>query len=203
MAVTNSSADAPETPAARADLACPCDAGATVLIEAGFSCLDFRRTLGRFATGVTVVTALAEDRRPIGLTISSFNSVSLTPPLILWSLSTESPNFAAFRQASHFAVNVLAADQQALSDRFASRSNNRFADLVVRPGLAGVPLIDGCCAWFECSAEAHYPGGDHVIFVGRVERFAAGENASPLLFHNCHYRRIESAGDPAGNAAGY
>jgi len=203
MALTPSSADAPETSVARADLPCPCDAGTATATDAGFSCIDFRRTLGRFATGVTVVTALTDDGRPIGLTISSFNSVSLSPPLILWSLSLESPNFAAFRKASHFAVNVLAADQQALSDRFASRSNDRFADLAVRPGLAGVPLIAGCCAWFECSAEAHYPGGDHLIFVGRVERFSPGDNALPLVFHNGRYRRLESVGDPAGDAAAY
>lgn len=203
MALTTPSADAPETLAASASLPCPCDAEAAAVTSAEFSCIDFRRTLGSFATGVTVVTALNDEGRPIGLTISSFNSVSLTPPLILWSLALESPNFAAFRAASHFAVNVLAADQRAISDRFAARANDRFAGLAVRPGLAGVPLIDGCCAWFECAAEAHYPGGDHLIFVGRVERFSPGETSVPLIFHNGRYRRLESIEDPAGDAAGY
>ena len=189
MAVTNSSADAPETPAARADLACPCDAGATAPIDAGFSCLDFRRTLGRFATGVTVITARGRDGEPLGMTISSFNSVSLDPPLILWSLSLQSPNLEAFRNASHYAVNVLASGQQALSDRFASRRSDRFADLPRHVGQAGVPLLDACCAWFECSHEAHYAGGDHLIFVGRVEHFAQGE-AAPLIFHNGCYARL-------------
>ena len=184
MTDTNASTNRSEKPVCG-----ECNSG-SVLTTRGLCCKEFRETLGRSPTGVTIVTALSPDGTPIGVTISSFNSVSLTPPLILWSLSTESPNFAAFRQASHFAVNVLAADQQALSDRFASRSNDRFADLAVRPGLGGAPLIDACCAWFECSAEAHYPGGDHVIFIGRVERFAPGEAQSPLVFHRGGYRQL-------------
>jgi len=151
---------------------------------------EFRDTLGRFATGVTVVTALADDGRPIGVTISSFNSVSLDPPLVLWSLSLNSPNLEAFRNAAHYSVNILAADQQELSNRFASRRNDRFTDIPTRPGLSGIPLIESCCAWFECSNEAHYPGGDHLIFVGRVERFAKGEAEAPLIFHNARYRLL-------------
>jgi flavin reductase (DIM6/NTAB) family NADH-FMN oxidoreductase RutF len=96
----------------------------------------------------------------------------------------------SFRNASHYSVNVLAAGQQNLSDRFASRSNEHFADLPQRTGLGGAPLIEGCCAWFECSNEAHYPGGDHLIFVGHVERFAQGEVASPLIFHSSRYRQL-------------
>ena len=183
----------PETQAV-IDLPCPtCDTSSTAdsgrTPETPARC-DLRSTLGSFATGVTVITALAPDGEPIGLTVSSFNSVSLDPPLILWSLSLNSPNLEAFRSASHYAVNVLAADQQWLSDRFAGRSNDRFADLPRCAGLAGVPLIDGCCAWFECANEAHYPGGDHLIFVGRVERFAQGESESPLIFHGARYRQL-------------
>ncbi len=152
---------------------------------------DFRSTLGRFATGVTVVTALASDDQPIGVTISSFNSVSLDPPLILWSLSVDSPKLESFRQASHFAVNILAAGQRNISNRFASRDKDRFADLPVLEGLGGIPLIGGCCAWFECANETQYPGGDHLIFIGRVERFAQGEETSPLLFFNGAYRQID------------
>lgn len=148
---------------------------------------DFRGALGRFATGVTIVTALTADKKPIGVTISSFNSVSLEPPLILWSLSRNSPKLEAFRQASHYAINVLAADQRGLSNRFASRTEDRFADVAVHPGLSEMPLIDGCCAWFECTHEAHYPGGDHLIFIGRVERFAQGHATSPLVFFDGAY----------------
>jgi len=155
-------------------------------------CRDFRDTLGSFATGVTVLTTLATDGKPVGLTISSFNTVSLDPPLILWSLACDSPRLAAFRHAGHYAVNVLAADQEVISNRFASRDEDRFDALAFTPGLAGVPLIQGCSAWFECSHEAHYPGGDHLIFLGRVQRFARGQTADPLIFHAGRYRRLHS-----------
>ncbi|WP_153111984.1 flavin reductase family protein [Propionivibrio limicola] len=154
---------------------------------------EFRAALGAFATGVTVLTALDDGGQPIGVTISSFNSVSLDPPLILWSLDVNSPNLEAFRGARHYAVNVLAADQQPLSDRFASRREKRFDDLPWNPGLSGAPLFAGCCAWFECVSEAHYPGGDHLIFVGRVERFSLGEAEAPLVFHQGRYRRLDAA----------
>ena len=153
-------------------------------------CRDFRNALGNFPTGVTVVTALTADGQPIGVTIGSFSSLSLAPPLILWSLSLNSGNVETFRQAAHFSVNVLAADQQELSERFAAQNGDRFAQLPVRRGLGGVPLIEGCCAWFECSNETDYPGGDHVIFVGRVVRFSQGASASPLIFHKARYRQL-------------
>ncbi|MEI7429899.1 MAG: flavin reductase family protein [Betaproteobacteria bacterium] len=152
---------------------------------------DFRNTLGRFATGVTVVTALSPEGQPVGLTISSFNSVSLDPPLILWSLSLNSPNVEAFCKAGHYAVNVLSEHQQDISNRFASRTGDRFAGVALRTGLSGVPLLEGCCAWFECSPEIQYPGGDHLILVGRVERFSCGEVESPLIFHNAGYRQLK------------
>ena len=160
------------------------------LARQGRSYCDLRSTLGSFATGITVVTAQSAAGEPIGMTISSFNSVSLEPPLILWSLSVNSPSLEVFRNASHYAVNVLSSSQQALSDRFASRAGDRFAGLPRRDGLGGAPLLDGCCAWFECINELHYPGGDHIIFVGRVERFALGEDESPLIFHNGRYRTL-------------
>ena len=190
MTLTTSSENRPETTTNVADLPSEtCDTGLTLATKALF-CRDLRETLGSFATGVTVVTALDPAGEPIGLTISSFNSVSLDPPLILWSLSLGSPMLESFRNASHYSVNVLSADQQNLSDRFASRSNEHFADLPQRTGLGGAPLIEGCCAWFECRNEAHYPGGDHLIFVGHVERFAQGEAASPLIFHSSRYRQL-------------
>ncbi len=192
MTQTNAAATCPETPTVSADLPCAtCDVGnAPKKLDArnpDLNCRDFRRTLGSFATGITVITALGRDGQPLGMTISSFNSVSLDPPLILWSLSLSSPSLEAFRNASHYAVNVLSAEQEQLSNRFASRNGNRFADVDVRAGLAGVPLIEGCCAWFECTQHAHYPGGDHVIFVGRVECFARGEATSPLVFFDGAY----------------
>ncbi len=192
MTRPTTTANCPETPAAIDNLPCQsCDTGYTLAAK-GFCCRDFRNTLGRFATGVTIVTAMSPKNEPIGVTISSFNSVSIEPPLILWSLSLNSPLLEAFRSAHHYAINVLAVDQQALSDRFASRTINRFADLPVQKGLGGTPLIEGCCAWFECSHEAQYPGGDHLIFVGHVERFAQGETDEPLVFHGARYRQIET-----------
>lgn len=148
-----------------------------------------RDALGTFATGVTVVTALDADGRAVGLTVNSFNTVSLDPPLILWSLSLASPNLEAFRRASHFTVNVLAADQQAVSERFAQRGADKFADLDWRSGLGGAPLLPGCCATLECRNDAQHAGGDHLIFIGRVERFARRE-AAPLLFHGGRYRAL-------------
>ncbi len=183
--------NSPEKPTAVADLPCQtCDNG-QVLAARGQCCRDFRSTLGNFATGVTVITALSPDGEPIGVTISSFNSVSLDPPLILWSLSLNSPNIEAFSSASHYAVNVLSVDQRHISDGFASRKSDRFAGLSFSRGLSDVPLLDGCCAWFECTNEAHYPGGDHLIFVGHVERFAQGDAEMPLVFHNGGYRTLD------------
>jgi flavin reductase (DIM6/NTAB) family NADH-FMN oxidoreductase RutF len=198
MTLPASTAPLPETPVEVANLPCKsCDSGRTLAAK-GLCCRDFRSTLGSFATGVTVITALAPDGTPIGMTISSFNSVSLEPPLILWSLSLTSPNLEAFRNATYYAVNVLSADQQVLSDRFASRRDDRFSGVDVRPGLGGTPLIEGCCAWFECSHEAYYPGGDHLIFVGHVEQFAVGNAEAPLIFHNARYRQLD-APDPGLN----
>lgn len=156
---------------------------------------DFRNALGSFATGITVLTALAPDGEPIGVTISSFNSVSLNPPLILWSLSCDSPRLEAFRGTTHYAVNVLAADQQVVSDAFAGRDEDRFGNVRIRRGLAGVPLIEGCAAWFECANETQYPGGDHLIFVGRVERFQCGATVEPLIFHAGRYRQLRVDAD--------
>lgn len=196
MTQTTAAANCPETPTVTAELPCAsCDAGnAPKKLDArnpDLDCRDFRRTLGSFATGITVITALGRDGEPLGMTISSFNSVSLDPPLILWSLSLASPSLEAFRSASHYAVNVLSAEQEHLSNRFASRNENRFADVGIRPGLAGVPLLDGCCAWFECTQHAHYAGGDHLIFVGYVEQFAQDATLSPLIFHGGSYRRLK------------
>ncbi len=198
MTHTSASAHTPEMATAVVDPSNPTGAsGRGPASSKNDCCRDFRSTLGRFATGVTVVSARSADGEPIGVTISSFNSVSLEPPLILWSLSLSSPNLEAFRNASHYAVNVLSVDQQAISDRFASRSNKSFEGIPWFAGLGGVPLIEGCCAGFECTNEAHYPGGDHLIFVGRVERFAEGQAMLPLLFHNGRYCQLD-----AGKAGG-
>jgi flavin reductase (DIM6/NTAB) family NADH-FMN oxidoreductase RutF len=149
-----------------------------------------RNTLGRFATGVTIVTAIDADGHPVGLTVNSFSAVSLQPPLVLWCLDNGSHNLAAFRQASHHAINVLAAGQIDLSNRFATWPVDRFAGLCWRAGAGGAPLLEGCCASFEVANDTCHAGGDHTIFVGRVVNFGETPELAPLLFHAGQYRQL-------------
>jgi flavin reductase (DIM6/NTAB) family NADH-FMN oxidoreductase RutF len=148
-----------------------------------FSSTEFRTALGMFATGVTIVTARAPNGRLVGLTASSFNSVSLEPPLVLWSLSQAATSMEAFREGSHYAINILGADQQLLAQRFATRGLDRFADLDFAEGACGAPLLAGAVATFECFNRSRYVEGDHVIFVGEVEHCSSRTGASPLLYH--------------------
>lgn len=152
-----------------------------------FSTAEFRAALGMFATGVTIVTARAIDGTQVGLTANSFNSVSLAPPLVLWSLARSSGSMPALDAGSHYAIHVLAADQMALAERFATRGIDRFAGVDVVPGVAGAPLLAGAAATFECFNRSRYDEGDHVIFVGEVERCTHRPGASPLLFHGGRY----------------
>jgi flavin reductase (DIM6/NTAB) family NADH-FMN oxidoreductase RutF len=142
-----------------------------------------RAALGLFATGVTIVTTRAPDGSMIGLTANSFNSVSLTPPLVLWSLGLKAGSLQAFLQAKHYAIHVLAVEQKSLAQRFASKINNRFEGLAVHEGLGGVPLLPDCAAVFECTSKSQYPEGDHVILVGEVLACQHDARRSPLLFH--------------------
>lgn len=150
---------------------------------------SLRDALGEFATGVAVVTARAANGQPVGVTINSFASVSLEPPLVLWSLGLQSPSLAVFESCSHYAVNILAADQVELSQRFSQSQNDKFAGIDTTGGAGGTPLLPGCCAWFECRNEARYPGGDHIILLGYVEDFQRAERP-PLIFHGGQYRKL-------------
>lgn len=147
---------------------------------------ELRRTLGAFPTGVTVITTRDAEGASCGLTVSSFNSLSLDPPLILWSLSTRSSNRPAFEACEHFAVNILADDQAAISRRFASSARNRFHGVPTRPGLGGAPLLEGCAAHIECRAHSTQMAGDHVLFIGRVER-VHGTGRRPLVYVGGRY----------------
>jgi len=147
----------------------------------------FRAALGMFATGVTVVTARAADGSLVGLTANSFNSVSLNPPLVLWSLARLAGSLPIFSRGSHYAVNILAADQKDLAQRFATRDIDRFAGVAWREGAGGAPVLEGVAAVFECANRSQYEEGDHVIFVGEVERCAARPGAQPLIFHGGRY----------------
>ena len=152
-----------------------------------FATDEFRAALAMFATGVTIVTALDAGGAPVGLTANSFNSVSMDPPLVLWSLSRTAGSLRAFARASHYAVHILAADQHALAERFARRGLDRFEGLAYESGAGGVPLLEGAVAIFECFNRSRYDEGDHVIFVGEVERCRRREGASPLIFHGGRY----------------
>ncbi|MBU1360555.1 MAG: flavin reductase family protein [Gammaproteobacteria bacterium] len=144
---------------------------------------EFREALGMFATGVTIVTARATDGTLVGLTANSFNSVSLDPPLVLWSLSRGAASMAALSTGSHYTVNVLATNQKALAERFAAKDVDRWIDVGFTEGQGGAPVLAGAAATFECFNRSRYDEGDHVIFVGEVERCAYHPGASPLLFH--------------------
>ncbi len=142
-----------------------------------------RSALGLFATGVTIVTTRAANGSLIGLTANSFNSVSLTPPLVLWSLGLKSGALPTFLQAKHYAIHVLSVEQQALAERFASKSADRFEALQFVNGCGDVPIIPGCAAVFECTSRSQYPEGDHVILVGEVIACQHDATRAPLLFH--------------------
>jgi 3-hydroxy-9,10-secoandrosta-1,3,5(10)-triene-9,17-dione monooxygenase reductase component len=147
----------------------------------------FRDALGQFATGVAIVTACGEGGERVGGTVSSFNSVSLDPPLVLWSLDKNARSRAAFESSTHFAVHVLTLEQRELAQLFARRGADKFAGLQCREGLGGVPLLEQCAACFECETRHRYDGGDHIIFVGEVLQFER-QSGSPLLFHGGTFR---------------
>jgi 3-hydroxy-9,10-secoandrosta-1,3,5(10)-triene-9,17-dione monooxygenase reductase component len=153
-----------------------------------------RSAFGTYATGVTIITTLDLQGENAGLTANSFSSVSLEPPLLLWSLARNANSFAAFMACEGFAVHVLSADQQSLSDRFAKKDDNKFAGLDVGRGLYGVPLIDGCAARFQCRTYARHDAGDHVIFLGQVEEFDHTD-LRPLLYHGGRYSRLAPAAE--------
>jgi 3-hydroxy-9,10-secoandrosta-1,3,5(10)-triene-9,17-dione monooxygenase reductase component len=155
----------------------------------GSSAISFREALGSFATGVTIVTSVDAIGSPIGVTATSFNSVSIDPPLVLWSLSKTSLSLPAFAKGGHFAVHVLGADQQDLANRFAQSGIEKFAGVDWTKGNHGSPIIPGSASLFECEARHQYDGGDHVILVGEVLNYATSNNA-PLVFHGGRYAQI-------------
>jgi 3-hydroxy-9,10-secoandrosta-1,3,5(10)-triene-9,17-dione monooxygenase reductase component len=152
------------------------------LADSALDARAFRSALGQFATGVTIVTARGSCGERVGATVSSFNSVSLNPPMVLWSLDKRAYSRGAFESSTHFAVHVLALGQKELAHRFARRGADKFEGLPCGDGLGDVPLLMECAACFECETRHRYDGGDHVIFVGEVKRFKH-MTGSPLVFH--------------------
>ncbi|HEY6612667.1 MAG TPA: flavin reductase family protein [Pseudomonas sp.] len=146
----------------------------------------FRAALGTFTTGVTIITTRSADGEPIGITANSFNSVSLNPPLVLWSLAKNARSLPAFSSERHWNVHVLAAEQEALSGRFAAQGSDKFAGIELDDGIGPAPLLPGCTARFQCRTAFQYEGGDHVIFVGEVLAFDSSGHA-PLVFQSGQY----------------
>jgi flavin reductase (DIM6/NTAB) family NADH-FMN oxidoreductase RutF len=150
--------------------------------------LEYRRALGCFATGVAVVTTLDEEGEKAGITINSFNSVSLNPPLVLWSIGEDSLCYDIFVAAEHFAVHVLATHQRDICSRFAASGTDKFVGMECGKGIADVPLLPEYSAVFECRTEHCYDGGDHKIIVGRVLRYE-DRKTDPLIFYRGHFLR--------------
>ncbi|HEY3572434.1 MAG TPA: flavin reductase [Arthrobacter sp.] len=161
---------------------------------AAFDLRDFRGALGQFATGVTVVTTLGVDGRKVGMTANSFTSVSMEPPLVLWCPSKRAPSLADFEESTHFAINILASDQHVLSRQFATPSTDKFAGAETSEGIAGIPLLDGAVATFQCRTVSRHDAGDHVIYVGEVEKYQ-NAGGDPLVFHAGKYHATASHPD--------
>lgn len=154
-----------------------------------FTSMELRQALGGFSTGVTIVTTLGKNGQKVGMTANSFNSVSLDPPLVLWSLNRKTNCFDDFINANAFAIHILAADQQELSQRFANVGKNRFEGIECSQGVSGVPILPHYSTCFQCSMEHQYEGGDHIILVGRVVEFVDNQLA-PLMFYRGQYKTL-------------
>lgn len=167
--------------------------------DAGLDVRALRNALGHYTTGVTIVTTRTPDGAHTGVTVNSFTSVSLDPPLVLFCLATRSSLLAAFEQAAHFTINVLAKGQQALSNRFARPSSNTWEGVHYQTGTHGCALLTGAIGIFECASRGTYPGGDHLILVGEVLRFEARVAPEPLAFYAGSYGTFarDQSGVPA------
>jgi flavin reductase (DIM6/NTAB) family NADH-FMN oxidoreductase RutF len=156
----------------------------------GFNTRELRNALGSFATGVTIITTRDREGKLHGMTANSFTSVSLSPPLVLWSSSLYAQSLPAFQEATHFVVNILAFDQIELSNHFAKQSDDKFINVAHIIPESGAPVLIGAAAHFECRNEFRHYGGDHIIFIGHVERFAYTDRPT-LLFCRGKYMRGE------------
>jgi flavin reductase (DIM6/NTAB) family NADH-FMN oxidoreductase RutF len=154
----------------------------------------FRDVLGRFATGVCIITTRGADGRPYGVTVNSFSSVSLDPPLVLFSLDRGSTSFAAFMESSHFVVNVLHREQMALSRTFAVTSGEKFTGVVHETWETGSPVLAGNLATLECDKVAVHEAGDHVILLGQVRRLHCEAEGEPLLYFRGRYHNLGAHG---------
>ena len=156
------------------------------MTQTTFDTKAFRSALGTFTTGVTIITTTAADGTPVGLTANSFNSVSLDPPLVLWSLAKTALSVPVFTEATHWNVHVLSVDQEDLSGRFASKGEDKFSGLELDEGISNAPLLHNCTARFQCRTAFTHDGGDHIIFIGEVLGFDQSQ-LPPLAFQSGQY----------------
>lgn len=155
-----------------------------------FDSREFRNALGNFATGVTIVTARSRSGEPLGLTANSFNSVSLDPPLVLFSLNRQAYSLKSFEEAGNFAINVLRDDQQDISQIFAQAATDKWQGLAFETWESGAPIFSHALAVFDCATHAVHDGGDHLIFVGRVLRVMHDPSGRPLLYFRGSYGKV-------------
>lgn len=153
-----------------------------------------RDALGRFATGVCVITTVTEEQKPVGMTANSFSSLSLDPPLVLWSLQNNSDIFDVFCQPEHFAINVLTSAQLDMSNQCARKGAHELLAGQYRLGDSGSPILHDALASFECRLETTYEGGDHLLIIGRVQAMACSDEGEPLLFYAGNYRGLQPGG---------
>jgi len=156
----------------------------------------FRDALGQFPTGVAIITAQSADGEKLGMTVSSFNSLSLDPPLVLFSIYRKALSFAAWQQVTHFAVNILNEAQQDLSNRFARAKGDKWEGVETASGTAGVPLLPEAVVSFECESYGRHDGGDHEIFVGKVIALheSKAQRGQSLVFFGGQYRQLRAHG---------
>jgi flavin reductase (DIM6/NTAB) family NADH-FMN oxidoreductase RutF len=164
-----------------------------------FEARKLRNALGKFPTGVTVVTTRAADGKPEGLTANSFAALSLDPPIVLWSLGKNAKSLPSFLKAGHFAINVLASHQADLSHRFATPSANKFESVETTHGIGGCPILPNVLASFECETKQSLEAGDHILFIGRVLRFGYRDGA-PLGFSAGQYASVHPSPRPDGKS---
>jgi flavin reductase (DIM6/NTAB) family NADH-FMN oxidoreductase RutF len=151
---------------------------------------EFRKAMGCYATGITVITSLSAASKPVGMTVNSFNSVSLDPPLVLFSLDRKATHFADFMAASYFGVNILAEEQQPLSRVFSTQGIDRWEGVAYERWETGSPILPGTLASFDCVTEARHDGGDHIIFISRVLRLGFAPEGTPLLYYRGKYDQL-------------
>ena len=154
--------------------------------------IQLRNAFGAFVTGVTVVTCSDSHGKAVGMTVNSFSSVSLDPPMCLWSVAKTATNFSAFRETSHFSIHILNSDQEQVSRHFSSKSDNKFFDVTHKIGLGNTPLLSDFSARFECEVEHCYEGGDHLILVGNIIDFDTFDK-EPLAFYKGQYGKFVTA----------